>query len=263
MKLEDVYKKIDSLNETQTKELNEIASMNISMSGDTADDVGKLMQMMKLAGLDDAGPVGPTIPSSPCGKPVGGDMPVNPRPDDVEKFKSHQHDDPTIPGQDDVAGDQDLNAGPIGALVGAGLGYGGAKAAGLGALGTVGSSLAGGYVGDKATDDESLNAAMQQDPRSELEKFRDIIDAGDEPATDTEIVDTEKTDYANQPDEKYGDTKLMTKDLAGGLNGPKDSYPKVAGGDNPMSIRAELTRLENDIKGKLAASLKEKLSGDK
>ena len=55
----------------------------------------------------------------------------------------------------------------------------------------------------------------------------------------------------------------MTKDLAGGLNGPKDSYPKVAGGDNPMSIRAELTRLENDIKGKLAASLKEKLSGDK
>ena len=110
MKLEDVYKKIDSLNETQTKELNEIASMNISMSGDTADDVGKLMQMMKLAGLDDAGPVGPTIPT--CGKPVGGDMPVNPRPDDVEKFKSHQHDDPNIPGQDDVAGDQDLNAGP-------------------------------------------------------------------------------------------------------------------------------------------------------
>ena len=148
-------------------------------------------------------------------------------------------------------------------MVGAGLGYGGAKAAGLGALGTVGSALGGGYVGDKATDDESLNAAMQQDPRSELEKFRDIIDAGDEPATDTEIVDTEKTDYANQPDEKYGDTKLMTKDLAGGLNGPKDSYPKVAGGDNPMSIRAELTRLENDIKGKLAASLKEKLSGDK
>lgn len=197
MKLEDVYKKIDSLNETQTKELNEIASMNISMSGDTADDVGKLMAMMKLAGLDDAGPVGPTIPSSPCGKPVGGDMPVNPRPDDVEKFKSHQHDDPTIPGQDDVAGDQDLNAGPIGALVGAGLGYGGAKAAGLGALGTVGSSLAGGYVGDKATDDESLNAAMQQDPRSELEKFRDIIDAGDEaPAGDAEIIDTEKTDYA-------------------------------------------------------------------
>ena len=43
---------------------------------------------------------------------------------------------------------------------------------------------------------------MQQDPRSELEKFRDIIDAGDEaPAGDAEIIDTEKTDYANQPDE--------------------------------------------------------------
>ena len=31
MKLEDIYKKIDSLNE--------VASMNISMSGETADDV--------------------------------------------------------------------------------------------------------------------------------------------------------------------------------------------------------------------------------
>ena len=68
MKLDDVYKKIDSLNETQTKELNEIASMNISMSGDTADDVGKLMQMMKLAGLNDAGPIGPEI-SSPTDTP--------------------------------------------------------------------------------------------------------------------------------------------------------------------------------------------------
>jgi len=333
MKLDDVYKKIDSLNETQTKELNEIASMNISMSGDTADDVGKLMQMMKLAGLNDAGPVGPEI-SSPtdCGKPVGGDMPVNPVPGDVEKFRAHQTDDPNIPGQDDVAGDQDLNAGPIGALIGAGLGAGAAKLGGLGTGATIGSGLAGAYVGDKATDDESLNASTQDDPRSELEKFRDIIDAGNSEETEDhgsnsdsfltkiatsndshELIDQgmrgnhgpeieqalqdmynnvsaehglhpdddheaiydrmaddiesgygpKETDYANQPDEKYGDTKLMTKDLAGGLNGPKQSYPKVAGGDNPMSIRAELTRLENDIKGKLSAELKEKLSGDK
>jgi len=30
-----------------------------------------------------------------------------------------------------------------------------------------------------------------------------------------------------------------------------------------MSIRAELTRLETSLKGELAASLKEKMSGDK
>ena len=163
-------------------------------------------------------------------------MPVNPRPDDVEKFKSHQHDDPNIPGQDDVAGDQDLNAGPIGALVGAGLGYGGAKAAGLGALGTVGSALGGAYVGDKATDDESLNAAMKQDPRSELEKFRDIIDAGDEPATDTEIVDTEKTDYANQPDEKYGDTK-------GSLQIYEDASERILG----LPIFINMTQTDQEL----------------
>ena len=50
MKLEDIYKKIDSLNE--------VASMNISMSGETADDVGKLLRLMKDAGLEKAEPVG-------------------------------------------------------------------------------------------------------------------------------------------------------------------------------------------------------------
>ena len=44
MKLQDIYKKIDDLNET--------ASMNISMSGDTANDVGVLLKMMQNAGLE-------------------------------------------------------------------------------------------------------------------------------------------------------------------------------------------------------------------
>ena len=50
MKLNDIYKKIDSLNEQ--------ASMNISMTGDTADDVGVLLKMMQNAGLQDAGTAG-------------------------------------------------------------------------------------------------------------------------------------------------------------------------------------------------------------
>ena len=39
MKLEDIYKKIDALNEA--------VSMNISMSGDNAQDVGDLFNMMR------------------------------------------------------------------------------------------------------------------------------------------------------------------------------------------------------------------------
>ena len=39
MKLKDIYKKIDSLNEA--------VNMSISMSGETADDVATLMKMVK------------------------------------------------------------------------------------------------------------------------------------------------------------------------------------------------------------------------
>ena len=47
----------------------------------------------------------------------------------------------------------------------------------------------------------------------------------------------------------------MQNDLAGGLNRQKKSYPKVAGGDNPMA-------LEDEIKSELAAKLAEKLKGE-
>ena len=42
----------------------------------------------------------------------------------------------------------------------------------------------------------------------------------------------------------------MTKDIAGGINKPKKTYPKVAGGDNPMALEDEKD---------LTASIKETL----
>jgi hypothetical protein len=41
----------------------------------------------------------------------------------------------------------------------------------------------------------------------------------------------------------------MTKDLSGGLNGPKKSYPKVAGGDNPMALE---DKIREELKAKFA-----------
>jgi len=217
MKLNDIYKKIDSLNEAN--DLNEQASMNIMMNGDTADDVGVLLKMMQNAGLDKA------APASDMSDP-------NPRMD-MEKFRNiidkpdmdsepkllklPHTDDPGIPGKDDSPCDQDVDSGIIGTLGGAAVG----AASGAGPLG----ALVGAAAGDSLTDPDGPE---------------------------------EGQDYANEPDEKYGDTKLMTKDLAGGLNGPKKSYPKVAGGDNPMAIRAELTRLEGSIKEVLWKALEEK-----
>ena len=62
-------------------------------------------------------------------------------------------------------------------------------------------------------------------------------------------------DWDNSPDESYADTQTMTHDLSGGLNRQKKSYPKVAGGDNPMAI-------ETSIKEQLWAALNEKMTAE-
>jgi hypothetical protein len=48
----------------------------------------------------------------------------------------------------------------------------------------------------------------------------------------------------------------MQNDLAGGLNRQKKTYPKVAGGDNPMA-------LEDEIKSELRAKLESMMSDKK
>ena len=67
--------------------------------------------------------------------------------------------------------------------------------------------------------------------------------------TDKEAV--EGGDYANSPDEEYAPYSDMVK---GGddINRPKMTYPKVAGGDNPMAlagrIKEELDALYKEYK---------------
>ena len=62
-------------------------------------------------------------------------------------------------------------------------------------------------------------------------------------------------DWDNSPDESYADTQTMTKDLSGGLNRQKKSYPKVADGDNPMAV-------ETSIREQLWAALNEKMTAE-
>ena len=61
------------------------------------------------------------------------------------------HDDPDIPGRDDVEGDTDLNQGVLGALTGAGLGGAAGLALG-GPMGGLTGALAGAGAGDQLTD---------------------------------------------------------------------------------------------------------------
>ena len=44
-------------------------------------------------------------------------------------------------------------------------------------------------------------------------------------------------EYANEPNEEYGDSEEQMVGLSGGLNGPKTHYPAAAGGDNPMNVK--------------------------
>ena len=47
-------------------------------------------------------------------------------------------------------------------------------------------------------------------------------------------------EWDNSPDPEYKDDDYMLRDLAGGINKPKKSYPATQLGDNPMSVREAL-----------------------
>jgi hypothetical protein len=73
---------------------------------------------------------------------------------------------------------------------------------------------------------------------------------------DMEKDNKKKDEWVNEPDEEYKDVDYMVNKLAGGMNRPKGTYPKVAGGDNPMQ-RTESTDLRASIKAELAKRLAE------
>ena len=81
-----------------------------------------------------------------------------------------------------------------------------------------------------------------------------IIDkmAGDEEGHEEPLLGVDEADGAGfdhastSPDPEYADTNFMTKDIAGGINGPKDMYKhSYRQGDNPMAMEALTNRLAN------------------
>ena len=196
MRLDDIYKKIEALDEA----LNETASASINMSGDSAEDVIKLMNALKGgAGAD-------SIDSIPTAikKPIE-PMPVmGPPEDDMAKLRD------IVKGPDmDKDMDKDMD--------------------------------------DLKPGDQSEPCPICGKNHLGASSCNDAIDNDEAPIEG----------YENEPDEKYQDQNYMTKDLSGGSEqGQKKSYPKVAGGDNPMA-------LEDEIRAELAAKLKEHMSESK
>lgn len=94
---------------------------------------------------------------------------------------------------------------------------------------------------------------------NDLDKVRGDQDGdGDHDMDDHDVEknDDKKNEYANEPDEQYKDIDYMVNKLAGGMNGPKGTYPKVAGGDNPMQ-RVESVDLKTSIRNELRSRLAE------
>ena len=122
-------------------------------------------------------------------------------------------------------------------------------------------------VKDAGGKPEIIAPMPKMSPRDEIEKSIKVMDMPPAPkdmdmddiklrAGGCEDTEAKEGEWDNSPDEKYQDTAYMQNDLAGGLNRQKKTYPKVAGGDNPMA-------LEDEIKSELRAKLESMMSEDK
>ena len=173
MRLDDIYKKVEAWDKEIKKELSETASASINMSGDSAEDVIKLMNALKGEKQADS----------------MDDMPVA-----IKKG-------PEMEPVDSMAKLRDLVKGP--------------------------------EQGPMTKGQMDMKIPMKVDDE-----------------VDQEVPEEE---WDNAPDEDYKDTNYMTKTLSGGSEmGAKKSYPKVAGGDNPMA-------LEDELRAELSAALAEKM----
>jgi hypothetical protein len=127
----DILRSLDSLKKKTLNEnliaecppdmVSQPSNVNISISGNSMADI-----MRALDGIERSSTTKGDILASPM-------------------------DNPKIPGRDDVAGDQDLNQGVLGALTGAGLGGAAGLALG-GPMGGLTGALAGAAAGDQLTD---------------------------------------------------------------------------------------------------------------
>jgi len=82
---------------------------------------------------------------------------------------------------------------------------------------------------ESATNEASVEEASVEVPVQELQDILQL--AGFE--NYAEKIE----EYANEPNEEYGDSEEQMVGLSGGLNGPKTHYPAAAGGDNPMNVK--------------------------
>jgi len=89
---------------------------------------------------------------------------------------------------------------------------------------------------------------MDSDDMGKDDMDSDDMDSDDKP---------EKEAWENEPDTDIKSVDYMNNKLAGGMNKPKDTFPKVAGADNPMQ---RIRENDDDMKTRIKEELRKRLA---
>lgn len=110
---------------------------------------------------------------------------------------------------------------------------------------------------DSDRDEGDQPAGLAQSLDRDGDGDHDMDDHDMEPKDDADSDEENKKEaWANEPDECEADIDYMNNKLAGGINAPKDTFPKVAGADNPM----QRVREDSDLKDQIKAELRKRLA---
>jgi len=194
--------------------INEAASMNISMSGDNAGEVGELLKILKNAGMEGAAPVGAI------------DMPMD------TQVKA-------IPGgaaiDIDKDGADDMEVGPM-------------PCATCGGDHDADSPCGGGEGWDNSPDetDGELSDIVKLSGGPNSNKAPGDIRVKDP----SPYEDVEEDGWDNSPDEEYKDDDYMYQ--SGGIHKKKKAYKAAQDGDNAMAVESIKDRLYAALADKIS-----------
>jgi hypothetical protein len=110
---------------------------------------------------------------------------------------------------------------------------------------------------DKGPQPGGLGSSLDRDGDGDHDMDDHDMEKDSADSDDEEDDEKKKEAWANEPDERVRSVDYMNNQLAGGMNKPKDTFPKVADGDNPMQRVKEGSDLRAQIRAELLQRLAE------
>ena len=110
---------------------------------------------------------------------------------------------------------------------------------------------------DKGPQPGGLGSSLDRDGDGDHDMDDHDMEKDSDDGDDDSDDEKKKEAWANEPDERVRSVDYMNNQLAGGMNKPKDTFPKVADGDNPMQKVKEGGDLRAQIRAELLQRLAE------